>query len=268
MSKLPKFASNLKYWRLINKLVFGETVCCPACSTSLQENYQRGYLWCPVCRRKYRSTPYRGSWLYGMKLKPKQLFILLYCWQKKKPPDTACLLAHVSYTTVERWYERFRERVPDTTVLLAHIVQIDESYFGKLRSKQPQRIVVGAIEPHTRRLALKVTDSRGQEALEQFVQTYVQTGSLVISDKWWAYQELPLLGYPHESHNHSKGDYANTNQGENIWSISKRHARRLFGGRILTRHLEALCKEWMARHNQPELFESPKDFLQATLVPC
>jgi len=38
----------------------------------------------------------------------------------------------------------------------------------------------------------------------------VKPGSLVITDKWYAYNELPLLGYYHESHNHSKGDYTNT----------------------------------------------------------
>ncbi len=268
MSKLPKIASNLKCWRLLNCIVFGDEVSCPVCTGSLLENYRRGYLWCPTCRKKYRPTSYRGSWLYGMKLKPRQLFQLLYCWKEKKAPDTARLLAHVSYPTVERWYERFRRQVPDAGVILSGIVQIDESYFGKLRSKQAQRIVVGVIEPQTRKLALRITDSRGQEALERFVQDTVVQGSLVISDKWWAYEELPLLGYHHESHNHSKGDYANTNQGENIWSVSKRHARQLFGGRILTAHLEDLCMEWMARHNRPQLFENPTNFLQATLVPC
>lgn len=268
MSKLPKIASNLKCWRLLNNIVFGNDVTCPRCRNRLSENYQSGYLWCRACRKKYRPTAYRGSWLYGMKLTPRQLFLLLYCWQEKKSPDTARLLACVSYPTVERWYERFRDHLPAMQPLLMGIVQIDESYFGKLRSKQPQRIVVGAIEPHTRKLALMITDSRGREAVERFVIDNIAVGSLVISDKWWAYEELPLLGYPHESHNHSKGDYANTNQGESIWSVSKRHARRLFGGRILTRHLEDLCREWMARHNQPQLFENPMNYLQATLVPC
>lgn len=252
----------------LNRLVFGAECHCPGCTSTLQERYIRGYLWCPACRRKYRATAWQGSWLYGMKLKPKQLFVLLWCWQQKKGPEVATLLAEVSYTTVARWYERFRLRVPEGSPLLSQMIQIDESYFGKLRSKQAQRIVVGAIEPHTRKLALRITDSRGQEALERFVQDYVTHGSLVISDKWWAYEELPLLGYSHESHSHSKGDYANTNQGENIWSVSKRHARKLYGGRILTKHLEALCEEWMARHNQPWLFENPMNFLQATLVPC
>ena len=43
---------------------------------------------------------------------------------------------------------------------------------------------------------------------------------------WWAYDELELLGYAHESWNHSKGCFAGTNQGENIWSVTKRHARK------------------------------------------
>ena len=37
--------------------------------------------------------------------------------------------------------------------------------------------------------------------------------------------ELELLGYAHESWNHSKGCFAGTNQGENIWSVTKRYAR-------------------------------------------
>lgn len=265
MNKLPKFASNKKCWQYLNRLVFGADILCPQCRKALQERYIRQYLWCATCRRKYRATAWNGSWLYGMKLKPRQLFVLLWCWQARKSPDTARLLARVSYTTVARWYERFRQQVPNTAPILETLVQIDESYFGKQRSKQAQRIVVGATEPHTRKLALRITDSRGQEALEQFVLDHVKPGSLVVSDKWWAYEELPLLGYSHESHNHSKGDYANTNQGENIWSVSKRHARKLFGGRILTDKLEELCREWMARQNQPSWFASPENYLKATL---
>ena len=55
----------------------------------------------------------------------------------------------------------------------------------------------------------------------------VKPGSLVITDKWYGYDELPLLGYYHKSHNHSKGDYGNTNQAELMWSIAKRHMRKL-----------------------------------------
>ena len=98
------------------------------------------------------ATSYQASWLYGMKLSPRQLFILLYCWQTKRSTETSYLLAGVSYTTVRRWFARFRKQLPDSsklTAMLEGVVQVDESYFGKRRSKQPQHIVVGAKDTTT-----------------------------------------------------------------------------------------------------------------------
>lgn len=268
MSKLPKFSSNKKCWMILNNLVFGPECPCPGCAQGLRPRYVRKYLWCSGCRRKYRPTAYKGSWLYGMKLQPKQLFVLLWCWQNRKSPDTACLLSAVSYTTVQRWYTRFRDHLPDeAAALLADLVQIDESYFGKLKSRQPQTIVAGAIEPHTRRIALRITNSRGQDALEQFVLDSVRPGTLVVSDKWYAYEELPLLGYGHESWNHSSGQFAGTNQIEGLWSSIKRYLRKLYGC-VPTKNLQVILNEWMARQNSPGLFASPTNYLQATVVPC
>lgn len=68
MSTIPKFASNKKYWQILNKLVFGDEVSCPRCHAGLHENYCNKYLWCKLCRKKYRPTSYQASWLYGMKL--------------------------------------------------------------------------------------------------------------------------------------------------------------------------------------------------------
>ena len=200
MSTIPKFASSKKYWQILNKLVFGDEVSCPRCHAGLHENYCNKYLWRKLCRKKYRPTSYRASWLYGMKLSPRQLFILLYCWQTKRSTETAYLLAGVSYTTVRRWFARFRKQLPDSsklTAMLEGVIQVDESYFGKRRSKQPQRIVVGVKDTATGRIALRITDSRGRQPLEQFVQDYIAAGSLVAIDKWWAYDELELIGYAH-----------------------------------------------------------------------
>lgn len=271
MSNLPNIPSNKKCWQYLNKLTFGDEVCCPVCRLSLAENYRQKYLWCNRCRRKYRPTSYHGGWLYGMKLRPRQLFLLLWCWQKRKSTEATTLKAEVSYPTVDRWFARFRAHLPDTTPLLSGVVQADESYFSKKKSKQTKYIVTGAVEPDTGRKALRITGDhdtgRSRQVIEQFIQDVVAPGSVVVSDKWYAYDELPLLGYSHESHNHSRGDYADTNMAENIWSVDKRHARKLYGGRILTKHLPALLHEWMARANHPELFHSPIDFLRVTVVP-
>ena len=52
MSTIPKFASNKKYWQILNKLVFGDEVSCPRCHAGLHENYCNKYLWRKLCRKK------------------------------------------------------------------------------------------------------------------------------------------------------------------------------------------------------------------------
>lgn len=264
MSKLPDISSNLKCWRKLNKLVFGDSVSCPQCTASLHQNYQSRYLWCSACRRKYRPTAHKGSWLYGMKLSPRQLFMLLWAWQNRKSPDTACLLAGVSYTSVRRWYSHFRCNLPEPDTVLEGIVQVDESFFGKQKSQQSQVIVVGAIEPTERKIVLRATNSRTKEVLEQFVDDAIAPGSLVVSDKWYGYQDLPFLGYGHESHNHSIGQFGATNQIEGLWSCIKRYLRKLYGC-VPTRHIGLILKEWTARQNQPSWFTSPENYLRVAL---
>ena len=110
MSTIPKFASNKKCWQLINKLVFGEEMLCPQCSNTLHENYLLRYLWCKVCRKKYRATAWKGSWLYGVKISSKQLFILLWCWQTKKSLEATRLLARINYPTVSRRFSRVQRQ--------------------------------------------------------------------------------------------------------------------------------------------------------------
>lgn len=272
MSKLPKIASNIKCWRILNKLIFTEDCICPTCSHRLCENYKNKYLWCRLCRKKYRFGSYKGSWLYGMKLRPRQLFVLLWCWQNRKSPDTACLLSETSYATVNRWYERFRCNLPDQSdITLSELAQIDESYFGKQKSKQPQTIVTGAIEQNpdangVKRVVLKITNSRSKEVLEQFVLESIREGALIVSDKWYGYDDLDVLGYSHESWNHSEGKFAGTNQIEGLWSCIKRYLRKLYGC-VPTKNLQLILNEWMARHNLSYLFKTPEDYLRECFVP-
>jgi transposase-like protein len=202
-----------------------------------------------------------------MKLCPKQLFILLWCWQNKKSPDTARLLANTSYTSAQRWYMRFRDHVPGSFgIVLSELVASDESFFGRLRSKQDQIIVVGAIATNEQ-LRLQAVTTRDMDTLSLFIQETVKEGSLVITDKWHGYDEIDLYDYSHEAWNHSIGQYAGTNQIERVWSEIKRYLRKLYGC-IPTKHLAQILKEWEARHNFPELFNNPLNYLQATLVPC
>ena len=56
------------------------------------------------------------------------------------------------------------------------------------------------------------------------------------------------------------------NKAELMWSITKRHMRKLYGQRTLTHQLQDLCKEWMARANHSELFKDPLTYLRFRVV--
>ena len=260
MNKLPNFASNKKCWQALNELVFGPRLCCPNCQTGLYENYLARYLWCKQCRRKYRPTAQAGSWLRGTKLQPRQLFVLLWCWQNRKSPDTARLLARTSYPSVQRWYGCFRRQLPSSqTLLLTTAVAADESFFGRQRSTQDQILVAGAISS-TNQLRLRTITQRDTKTLCTFIQDTVTAGAIVVTDEWRSYHALKYLGYTHTTCNHAHGDYAGSNQIERVWSALKRYLRKLYGC-IPTRNLDLILKEWEARHNLPHLFTNPETYL-------
>lgn len=204
-----------------------------------------------------------ATWFRGSKLTYRQTFILLWCFQNRQSPNTARLIAGVSYTTVHRWYWRFRRQLPTATPELSGIVEVDESFFGKQRYGH-QAMVVGAIERDTRRLRLQVIPDRAQDTLELFLTNAIARKSLVLTDAFAGYHDLEFYGYSHERCNHSNGHFGPTNNIENMWSVMKRYLRKLYGN-IPTKHLELILGEWMARQNQPSWFASPQAFLKATV---
>lgn len=119
----------------------------------------------PACRQKIQ--PKAHTWFCSSKLSYRQAFLLLWCFQNKQSLGTARLVAGVSYTTVCRWYWRFRVNLPTVLPELSGVVEVDESFFGK-QCYGHQAMVVGAIEQDTRKLRLQVIPDRAQDTLELF----------------------------------------------------------------------------------------------------
>jgi transposase-like protein len=263
VTSLPNIPGEARCKQLVHQLLTNQTKPhCTTCRIPLAWKRNRDYGWCGACRTKLR--PKAATWFRGSKLKYRQLFVLLWCWQQRQSPRTACLVVGVSYTTVSRWYKRFRTLLPAAdTEQLSGVVEVDESFFGKRRYGH-QTLVVGAIERDTRRLRLQVVPDRAQDTLELFLTQTVARDSLLLADAHAGYHDLEFYGYAHERCNHSNGHFGPTNQIENMWGVVKRHLRKLYGC-IPTRHLELTLREWMARQNQPSWFASPQDYLKATL---
>lgn len=259
MSSLASIPGEARCKQLVHQLLTKQTTC-TTCTGKL--SWKREYGWCKTCRNKVR--PKAATWMRNSNLKYRQIFGLLWCFQNRQSPGTARLVVGVSYTTVRRWYAKFRENLPAVIPELSGIVEVDESFFGK-RKYGHQTMVVGAIERDTRRLRLQVIPDRAQDTLELFLTTAVARNSLLFTDAHAGYHDLEFYGYTHERCNHSNGHFGPTNQIENMWGVMKRYLKKLYGC-IPTRQLHLVLNEWMARQNSPWLFASPTNYLKATLT--
>ena len=248
--------------KLIQHLITGSRYC-QHCGGTIAFRRHVTYGWCPVCRKKIR--PKAATWFRGSKLSYRQLFLLLACWQQRHSPGATRLTTGLSYTTIHRWYWRFRTLVPedDATVMLSGVVEVDEAWFGKKRFGG-QTIVAGAIERDTKRLKLQIIPDTEQDSLEGFLEAHVTRTSLVVTDCGSGYNGIEWLGYTRESWNHSRGHFAGTNHIEATWSAMKRYLRKLYGC-VPTKRLQLILNEWMARHNNLRLFASPEEYLRMTV---
>lgn len=259
MTSLANIPGEARCKQLVYRLLTNRTTCM-RCSGQL--SWRQEYGWCRTCRTKVR--PKAATWFRGSNLRYRQLFVLLWCWQQRQSPGTARLVAGVSYTTVHRWYHRFRSLLPTLSSLsvLTGTIEVDESFFGRQRFGH-QTVVVGAIERCSRALRLQMVTDRTRRSLEPFVRTHVAAGSTVATDAHRAYHHL-AGDYQRLICNHAANDFGSTNLMENTWGVMKRHLRKLHGC-IPTQNLQLYLNEWMARHNQPSWFSSPQDYLTATL---
>jgi len=258
MSSLASIPGEARCKQVVHYLLT-HTSTCSVCAGKL--SWRREYGWCRQCRSKVR--PKAATWFRGSNLRYRQLFLLLWCFQNRQSPHTARLVTDVSYTTVRRWYGRFREQLPPAAPELSGIVEVDESFFGRQKYGH-QTMVVGAIERDTRRLRLQVIPDRAQDTLELFLTACIARNSLILTDAHAGYHDLEFYGYTHERCNHSNGHFGPTNQIENMWGVMKRYLKKLYGC-VPTVQLQLILNEWMARQNNPGLFTSPTTYLQATL---
>lgn len=258
MSSLAEVPGEARCKQLVHRLLTNKTSC-TACSGTL--SWKREYGWCKRCRTKVR--PKAATWFRGSNLKYRQIFLLLWCFQQRQNPNTARLAVGVSYTTVRRWYWRFRANLPAVLPELSGVVEVDESFFGKQRYGH-QTMVAGAIERDTRHVRLQIIPDRAQDTLEQFLTDCIARNSLLLTDAHAGYHDLEFYGYAHERCNHATGHFGPTNQIENFWGVVKRYLKKLYGC-VPTSNLHLILNEWMARQNQPSWFASPTKYLQATL---
>jgi hypothetical protein len=196
----------------------------------------------------------------------RSVWLLLLLWQRRVPFGTAVDVSGASAPTVRRWFGLFRANVPADAPEMGPEVEVDESFFGRLRHGR-QAVVLGMLDRRTGRVALRRVTTRGFEDTDPFVLDHALGGSAVFTDSAQCYVGLSgFFGYRHVACNHSRFEFGPTNRIEATWSALKRFLVRTVG-RPTCRDLDGALREFQARVNEPWMFESPLAFLEFCLTP-
>ena len=180
------------------------------------------------------------SWLVDSKLKMELIVELMYLWSQSFTVDEIIHELKLSKKTVIEWTTFFRECCTTTMIDNSEKiggngieVEVDESKFGKRKYYRGHRVegqwVFGGREKYNKKKVFMIpVHDRKQKTLLPIIKKWIHPGSIIHSDCWKSYNQLPKLGYTHVTVNHSKefineATAACTNSIESNW----RHAKVL-----------------------------------------
>jgi transposase-like protein len=163
--------------------------------------------------------------------------------------------------------------------MLEGTIEVDETYVGGKEANKHQSyrarkargqalggrskekaMVAGAIERGGKVVTKVLPNAKGKNVLP-FLTTHIAKGSIMVSDDFKVYRNLPRLGYSHEYVNHSANEYVrdgfHTNTIEGYWSILKRGIYGIYH-QTSKKHLHRYCSEFAFRYNTRKLKESDR----------
>ena len=178
------------------------------------------------------------SWLVDAKVSLSSIIELMYLWAHAFSIEEMIHELKLSRKTVIKWSIFFRESC--FTVMIENSeciggngveVEIDESKFGKRKYYRGHHVegqwVFGGREKYDKSKVFMVpVKNRKKETLLPLITKWIKPGSIIHSDCWKAYHQLPKLGYTHVTVIHSKEFFneenaACTNGIENDWQHAK-----------------------------------------------
>jgi len=258
---LNQIPSEAQIKKQIRRLRFGKHVRCPRCGTRRVYASEQRYR-CLRCHRPFSLLT--GTFLEGVRLSPRILWALLWCWTQQVPVRQTTALCGLSDKSVRRAFALFRAQIPEAFTLLEGRVQLDEAFFG---GKKGLGLMLGK-QVGTRKLAhaiVPVDVQRGHAF--QFLAQNVRPKSRLQTDgagiyrgihRWWPVD--------HRKDIHAKWEFALTSEIEGAFGNLRTFLRRMYH-HVTLPHLPEYVGEFCARFSHAELFSSPLVFLKISLSP-
>jgi transposase len=135
-------------------------------------------------------------------------------------------------------------------------VEVDETYVGgkqkrKKHKKSNKTIVMGMVQRGGPLMAMVVPSTENESLLPQ-IEKHIRSGTMINTDNWKGYKNLPKLGYRHVSVNHTIDQWAigihHTNRIEGFWSHLKRGLLSTHIS-VSRKHLQTYVGEFAYRYN-------------------
>lgn len=259
MYQFNQIPSEAKIRACFRHLVFGKNIYCPVCKTShvyaTRERYR-----CRRCRKRFSLLSH--TWLSNMKLPYQQFWLILWCWTIQIPVRQTVTMTKLTEPTIRHWFALFRKQLPTEANTLEHLVQLDEAYFG---GKQGRTLFLGK-QIGSRKLAYQILSHvPAREHAWYFLQTYISPQTIVNTDgagiymgmdKWW--------NIFHNRDIHKKFEFEHTAEIEGAFGVLRTFIRRMYHHCTVDKLPELVC-EFCWRFSHPEIFSSPRSYLEKTL---
>src|SRR6218665_633546 len=194
------------------------------------------YFWrCPKCKKKQSLT--KDSFLEGAKISPAKLVFLVFYWSSKIAVTTAKEHLDMSSATGVDYYQYMRDicsnklvRSPMQLGGPGKEVQIDESLLVRAKYRRGRNVrrkqqwIFGAYDVAEKVGYVTYVEKRDAATLLPSIQRVISPGSIIVSDQWQAYSDIPNLpgNYTHYTVNHSQNFVdpvtgKHTNHVESYW---------------------------------------------------
>jgi hypothetical protein len=165
--------------------------------------------------------------------------------------------ADVSYPTVLRWYELFRQHIPTERleILLEDNVAADEMFTR-------DTAIIGAKQKGTRNVVLKVLHNKHPNKTHavEFLTRFVRAHSTLCTDGSSIYKGIGNWHkLVHKYEVHSKFEFTLTAEMEGVWGVFRTFVRRMYH-HVTVYKLESYVAEFCLRFCQDEIFDSPQKY--------